>query len=308
MTAPAARRRIVVVTGMAGAGLSTARTAFEDIGFEAIDNLPLSLAEQLINSPDASRPLAFGIDVRTRGFAADKVLELIDNLNQRPDTEARLVFLECENEQLIARFSETRRRHPLAQERPIADGLAMERQLLQPLKARANLMIDTSLISTTDLRHLLHGHFPPEGGRGLGVQVMSFSYRYGVPREADLVFDARFLANPHYIKELQPQTGQDQPVGEYIRQDPAFAPFFQGLSQCLTTMLPGFKRNDRPYLTIAFGCTGGKHRSVFLTECLARWFEEQGYPVRVSHRELTRNGTIKPRMKPAPASSSATPS
>lgn len=288
------KRRIIIVTGMAGSGLNTARTALEDIGFEVIDNAPMDVVENLATNADP-HPVAFGIDARARGFSSRRVLDLLDQLNQRGDTEAKILYLDCEDAQLIKRFSETRRRHPLAHERPVTDGLAMERQLLAPLKARSDLTIDTTDISTTDLRHLLHGHFPPDASRGLGVQVISFSYKHGVPREADLVFDARFLQNPHYLDVLRPKTGQDPEVGDYIRQDPAFAPFFQGLSQCLATMLPGLKRTDRPYLTIAFGCTGGKHRSVFLTEQTARLFEEQGYSVRVNHRELTKSGLAKPR-------------
>lgn len=293
-TPPAStKRRIIIVTGMAGAGLNTTRSTLEDIGFEVIDNLPLPLVEQLINGDD-THPIAFGLDARARQFSAERIVRLIDSIKRRADAEVQMIFLDCDDDQLIGRFSETRRRHPLAEGRPVSDGLALERQMLEPLKMIADLHIDTSAISTTDLRHLLHGHFPATTGRGLSVQIMSFSYRQGIPREADFIYDARFITNPHYVKELRPQTGQDQAVGAYICQDPAFIAFFQGMIHGFDAMLPGFQRNDRPYLTIGFGCTGGKHRSVFMAECTAAWFSQKGYPVRLNHRELLRNGLAKP--------------
>ena len=285
------KRRIVFISGMSGAGLTTARGAFQDQGFQVIDSIPLFLLGALLEK--SSEPLALSIDARTRDFSAQTVIDLIGQLNQKQDTEAKLVFLDCDDAQLLQRFSETRRVHPLAADRPVLDGLKRERELLQPLINRADLRIDTTSLSTTELRHLVTGHFPADAGRGMQVQVMSFSYRYGVPQQADLVLDARFLRNPHYDPVLKPQTGQDDAVGEYINADPHFSAYLDSLRQMLTAMLPGLKNNDRAYFTLAFGCTGGRHRSVFLAETMADWLNQNGYPARTNHRELERLGLLR---------------
>lgn len=285
-----AKRRIVFVSGMSGAGLTTARGTFQDQGFHTIDSMPLALLEPLL--AQSSEPLALSIDARTRDFSAQKVIELLHELNQRPDTEARLVFLDCDDDQLQQRFSETRRVHPLAADRPVLDGLKRERELLAPLGNRCDLRIDTTALSSTDLRQLITGHFPAEAGRGMLVQVLSFSYRYGVPQQADLVLDARFLRNPHYDPVLKPQTGQAAPVGDYIRNDPQFSAYQQSLMTLISSMLPGLRGNNRAYFTIAFGCTGGKHRSVYLAETIGAWLNQQGQPAQISHRELQRLGLL----------------
>jgi len=286
-------RRIVIITGMSGAGLNTARTTFQDLGFEVVDNLPLDFVDPLL-AHSQHPAIALGIDVRTRGFSAARVRALLDELNARPNTKASLLFLECGDDSLLQRFSETRRRHPLAADRPVRDGLSKERAQLLPLKQRADHLIDTSRLSSTELRHIIGGHYPAEPGRGLLVQVMSFSYRQGVPREADLVFDARFLRNPHYDDALRPHTGQQAEVGAYIAKDEAYAPFFTQLTGMISTMLPGLQRSDRTYLTIAFGCTGGKHRSVYLAEQMASWLKAHGVAAQVRHRELERLGLVQP--------------
>jgi len=281
------KHRVVIISGLAGAGLNTARTALEDLGFRVVDNPPLGFLPQLMAHLEKDRTsLAFGIDVRTEGFSAEGVIDFLNSLNARDDVKAKLVFIDCDDETLLHRFSETRRRHPLAADRPVADGIKRERELLATIKKRADLVLDTAQLNIHDLRRILSGHFPTDLNRDMLLQVMSFSYRQGVPREADLVFDARFLRNPHYVPELRPQTGQVEEVGRYIMADEAFMPFWDNLTGMLGTIVPRFRADGKKYFTIAFGCTGGKHRSVYLAERTKAWLEEQGFKAAVQHREL----------------------
>ncbi len=283
---PPAGRRIVVVTGMSGAGTSTALKALEDLGYEAVDNLPLPLLLPLIDlSETAPRPIAVAIDVRTRDFTVPALARTIATLRAR-GIEARLLFLDSDDEVLLRRFTETRRRHPLAIDRPVADGLRSERAIVAPLVEEADLVLDTSLISPHELRRLLSERFAPTGAPRLHVGIQSFSFRRGLPREADLVFDVRFLDNPHWDPVLRPLTGRDAPVQERIRRDPDFEPFLDGLRGLLAPLLPRYNREGKSYLTIAVGCTGGRHRSVFVAETLAAWAREAGYSVGLAHRDL----------------------
>lgn len=286
---PALKRRIVIISGLAGAGLNTARTALEDLGFRVVDNPPLGFLPQLLSHLEKDRTsIAFGIDVRTEGFSGDGVIAFLNELNARDDVKARLIFLDCDDETLLRRFSETRRKHPLASDRPVADGIRRERELLAPIKNRADLALDTSQLSIHDLRRVLSGHFPSDLSRGLLTQVLSFSYRQGLPREADLVFDVRFLRNPHWVPELKAKTGREKDVGSYIAGDDAFRGFWDHLTGLLSTTLPRYRSEGKNYLTVAFGCTGGKHRSVYMAERLKAWLEENGFPAAVQHRELEK--------------------
>ena len=282
-------RRVVLVTGLSGAGRSFALSTLEDLGYEAIDNLPLHLVRASLASEDR-RPLAVGLDTRTRDFAAGRMLGLLEELGDDPALATRLVFVDCDDETLVRRFTETRRRHPLAQERPVLDGIQAERQLLAPLKARADLRFDTSLLAPAEFRRLLAGHLSLAGESGLGMMtfVTSFSFRQGLPREADLVLDVRFLRNPHYVPELKPLDGRDRAVRDYVEQDPDYAGFFERLAALLGPLLPRYEAEGKSYLTIAFGCTGGRHRSVALAERLAQWLMGQGRAVVVAHRDLER--------------------
>lgn len=284
-----ARARVVAVTGMSGAGRSTALKALEDMGFETVDNLPLAMLPHLIGSGSRfERGLAIGVDVRTRGFDVTHFTRALESLRARRGVELRSLFLDCDDEVLRRRYAETRRRHPLAADRPVADGIRHERRLLTPLKRFVDAVIDTSDMSPGMLRQRLQSALGLGAAQGVSIFVTSFSYRYGLPREADLVFDARFLSNPHYQAKLQPLTGRDKKVAAFIAKDPGFAPFFASLTSLLLPLLPRFEREGKSYLTIAIGCTGGRHRSVFVAEKLGSWLQEHGHRVTLHHRDISR--------------------
>ena len=281
--------KLVLVTGMSGAGMSVALKALEDLGYEAVDNLRLSLVPALLEQADPrKRPLALVIDSRTRDFSAHAMLEEVEALKAHAELDVRLVFLDCGDETLQRRFTETRRRHPLAIDRPVPDGIQLERAMLFPLKQQADVTIDTTQLSIHDLRRILAGSFQIGTQVALQVFVTSFSFRLGLPREADLVFDVRFLTNPHYDPDLRPLTGLDPRVAARVESDPDFADFFRHLTDLLQPLLPRYNQEGKSYLTIAVGCTGGKHRSVFVAERLAAWLGGLGLKVGISHRELER--------------------
>ena len=282
---PAAATRVVLVTGLSGAGRSTALKMLEDMGYEAVDNLPLSLLPRLVGGTSRrERPIAVGIDIRTRDFAVPGLLAEIDRLR----TDAKLLFLDCDDEALARRYTETRRRHPLAGDRPVMDGIRLERDRVSPLRARADVVVDTSVLKPQELKRLLTGHFGLGGRPSLGLFVTSFSFRQGLPREADLVFDVRFLENPYYDPVLRPLTGLDAPVQAHIAKDPVFADFFDNLIRLIAPLLPRYDREGKSYLTIAVGCTGGRHRSVYVAERIGAWLADHGQSVTVSHRDISR--------------------
>ena len=278
--------RIIVVTGMAGAGRTTALRALEDAGFEAVDNPPLELLGSLLQPSDHTRHnLAIGIDCRAHAFDSQGFARQLDHLLLDQASDFTLLFLDCDEEILRRRFTETRRRHPLAQDRRVTDGIADERDLMAPLRERADLVIDTSQLSPGDLRRIVIGNFADTGDGALTVSVLSFAYRNGLPREADLVFDVRFLANPHYVDELRPRTGHDPEVRAYVEADPSYQGLVDGLGSLLTPLLPSYRSEGKSYLTIAFGCTGGRHRSVVVAEAIAASLREAGWPVLLHHRD-----------------------
>jgi RNase adapter protein RapZ len=288
-TAP---REIVLVTGLSGAGLSTALAVLEDLGYDTIDNLPLFLIDPLLAHEDwQGHPVAIGVDSRTRDFSASGLRALAARLAS--EAHCRLLFVDASDEVLLRRFTETRRRHPLADDRPIADGIARDRALLEPLRSAADVVIDTSELTIHDTKRLVAGHFALATTAGLRVSVVSFSYGRGLPREADLVFDVRFLRNPHYVPELQSLDGRDARVAEYVRADSGFASFVEHLQALLAPLLPAYRHEGKAYLTIAFGCTGGRHRSVFLAELIGGWIRTQGHQVTVAHRDAARWQQIK---------------
>ena len=283
----AERRRVVLVTGLSGAGRSTALNALEDLGYEVIDNLPLELVEWVL-AAERKTPIALGIDIRTRNFAVGPFLELFDRLRRDRRRRVELLFLTCDEDVLARRFSETRRRHPLAQDRPLIDGLVAERRLVMPLRARAEPLIDTTALSPGELRRILDGHFRQDAQPGMSIVVVSFSYKLGVPRAADLVIDARFLKNPYYDPELRPLTGKDARVAAHVRSDPDYEAFYGRLKEMLLPLVPRYAGEGKSYLTLAFGCTGGRHRSVALAEAVAQELQSQGYSVTLAHRDLER--------------------
>ena len=289
--------RILLVTGMSGAGKTTVLKALEDLDYEAVDSLPLGLLRTLLDTPGGrlgrggdERPLAFGMDTRTRAFDADAIVQTIKRHRDAGDLEVRVLFLDCAGDELIRRFSETRRRHPLALDRAAGDGIARERELLAPLRRWADVIVDTTDFGSNDLRRLVREKF----GRGdqdhLTLTLTSFGFARGIPRDADLVFDMRFLANPHWKPELRPLTGLDAQVGAHIEEDPAFADAFDRIAGLLETLLPRYRHEGKAYLTVAFGCTGGKHRSVFVAERMAERLRASGHVPSVAHRDLKGQG------------------
>lgn len=280
-------REILLLTGMSGAGKSQALKTLEDMGFEAIDNIPLSLLEAvLVRGGRGPSKLAIGVDVRSREFSPETVMNLMQRWRADSRLKAQLVFLECEDDVLQRRFTETRRKHPLAQDRPVSDGIALERELLAPVKHDADAVVNTTRFSVHDLKRYIHDHFSSSGGSELLLFVTSFSFREGIPRDSDMVMDVRFLANPHYDEVLRPLNGKDAPVAEYIEKDKDFQEFFKRFTELLTPLLPRYKAEGKSYFTVSIGCTGGKHRSVFVTEKLAGFLSTLGYKVGIRHRDL----------------------
>ena len=276
---------VLVVSGMSGAGKSTALKALEDMGYEAVDNLPLALFDRLLDPAEpADRPVAFGIDSRTRGFDGEAIAARLQAL-KADGRDIRLVFLDCAGGELTRRFSETRRRHPLALDRPAVDGIAAERELLAPLRRWADTVIDTTDYRAADLRIAVEDRFGGDAGRPLTLTILSFGFARGLPRDADLVFDMRFLANPHWDLALRPLTGDDDAVAAYVAADPAFTPAFERILDLLLTLLPGYGREGKAYLTVAFGCTGGRHRSVFVARTIAARLAAAGYAPHLIHRD-----------------------
>ena len=290
-----ARRPFVVVTGLSGAGRATALNVLDDLGYVAVDNVPLPLLDDLMRSTGGeagagAQPLALGIDTRTFGFDARELATRIRDLRNRPDLAARLLFLEADTETLQRRYTETRRPHPLAPDRPVVDGISEERRQIGWMADVADLTVDTTSLSPHHLKQILTGHFGLGRSVGTRISVMSFSFRRGLPREADLVFDVRFLKNPHYDRTLKPLTGRDAAVAAFIATDPDYRPFVDRLKALIEPLLPRFDAEGKSYLTIAIGCTGGKHRSVALAEEIAGWLRSAGRSVTLSHRDVGAAG------------------
>lgn len=282
--------RILLITGMSGAGKSTALKSLEDMGWETVDNLPLPLLSRLLGTPlpegsSDDRPLAVGIDSRTRGFDAEAIVAQIGMMRARGDDIAT-VFLDCGGAELERRYSETRRRHPLALDRPAADGIARERELLAPLRSWADHVVDTTNGTSNDLRLEMRTRFADRETAAPTLAVMSFGFARGIPRNADLVFDVRFLRNPHWDDMLRPLTGLDKAVASYVAADPAYEDAVGRIEDLLLLLLPRYEAEGKAYVTIAFGCTGGRHRSVHVAQRVGQRLRDAGFSPTVSHRDL----------------------
>jgi RNase adaptor protein for sRNA GlmZ degradation len=294
---------ILIVSGMSGAGKSSTLKALEDMDYEAVDNLPLELVDTLLNSAEGGdgppRPLAFGIDTRTRSFDAEALVARLRSLRAE-GVDIRLLYLDCADDELTRRFSETRRRHPLAADRPAADGIGRERTLTAPLRRWADMIIDTTGLSVTDLRRRIAERLGRTGDGGLTVTIESFGFAGGLPRDADLVFDMRFLANPHWDVTLRPLTGEDPAVAAFVAADPAFAPAVDRIADLLLTLLPRYGAEGKAYLTIAVGCTGGRHRSVAVARELHARLSDAGHAPLLVHRDVSTIGNDAAILTAAP--------
>jgi UPF0042 nucleotide-binding protein len=285
---PSQEHRIVLVTGPSGAGRTTTINALEDLGYEVIDNLPLSLVDRLTEGAPLTRPVALGLDVRNRDFNATALIELIDRLTRNPGVALEVIYLDCRPDELIRRYAQTRRRHPLAPAETPAQGIEREIDLLAPIRVRADVLVDTTEMSPHDLKAEIGRWFGRGEASRLAVSLQSFSYKRGLPRGVDMVFDCRFLTNPHWVPGLRELDGRDPRVAAHVEGDPRFAAFFDKLAELVQFLLPAQLQEGKAHLAIGFGCTGGQHRSVVVAEKLAKRLAEQGWPVAKRHRELER--------------------
>jgi UPF0042 nucleotide-binding protein len=291
VTSGPAPKRILLVTGLSGAGKSTALKTLEDIGWEVVDNLPLSLLEHLLSTPPGMgsaprrRPLAIGVDSRTRDFDARRIVEQIKTLTSEHDFPVETLFFDCAGTELLRRYSETRRRHPLAPDRPATDGIAAERELMAPLRRWADHVIDTTDTVPKELQQQMRQRFAG-GELTPTLTLLSFGFARGLPRNADTVFDMRFLRNPYWQDDLRELTGLDRAVAEHIAGDEGYEEALSRIEDLLLTLLPRYRAEGRSYVMIGFGCTGGRHRSVHVAERVAARLREAGFSPTVEHRDL----------------------
>ena len=290
---PSAPQKILLVTGVSGAGKTTVLKTLEDLGWEAVDNFPINLAGQLLKIPASGGddgpniPLALGFDSRTRGFDAEALIQQIKKLQNQPNLEIMTLFLDCAGVEIERRYAETRRRHPMAQDRPAMDGIAIDRNLMEPFRRWAETVVDTSKLSAHDLQQAIRERFTSETSPHSTITVTSFGFSRGVPHNADLVFDLRFLRNPHWDSKLRPMTGMDAAVADYVSADPKYDEAMQKIRDLLRFLLPLYDAQGKAYVNIAFGCTGGRHRSVHVAETFGNWLREDGFALTVAHRNLT---------------------
>jgi UPF0042 nucleotide-binding protein len=282
-------RQLVILTGLSGSGKSTVLKAFEDMGFYCVDNLPVELipifAELHAAGDGDFARAALLVDAR-EGVQLEKLPPLLKLL--RKDHPITLVYIDASEDALLRRYSETRRPHPLGKTFSVRENLGHERALMEPIRKLADVVIDSSHFNVHELRHFVTSRFKTPDKRPILVSVVSFGYKYGVPTDADLVFDVRFLPNPHFVPQLRQYTGKDPKVRRYIRSFPQTGEFLRRIESLLTYLIPHYIREGKSYLTIAFGCTGGKHRSVMLGEAVKRALEKRGFSSKVVHRDIEK--------------------
>lgn len=287
-----AKAKLVLITGLSGSGKSTVAKCFEDLNYYTVDNLPLPLLRQFLDRPlelvRGHDRIAVVTDVRAAGFA-EEFPRLVAEID-RDRLDVTLLFLEASDEVVVRRFSETRRPHPLVPDRPVIEGIRREREVLAELRARADMVFDTSEWSIHEIRTQVYREFASHPGEepGMVVSLVSFGFKHGIPYGTDLLFDVRFLPNPHFVPGLREQTGQDDAVREYLERQPDYAELVERLADLLLYLLPRYRRENRSYLSIAIGCTGGRHRSVAVAECLKARLDERGWPARLIHRDIAR--------------------
>jgi len=282
---------IVVITGLSGSGKTLAIRAFEDLGYFCVDNLPVSLipvfADLCSRRPDVSRN-ALVVDIREGTFLKE-FPALFDTLRRAEGRRVRLIFFEADDDVLIRRFSETRRPHPLAAGRPLEEGIRSEREALQPLRDRADLIVDSSHFNVHQLRRYIQDHFAsPAGDQAMNISIVSFGYKHGLPAESDLMFDTRFLPNPFFVDALRGRSGLDREVREYLEAIPEYREFHRRIVDLMNFLIPQYIREGKSYLTVAVGCTGGRHRSVAMAEAISGSLHAGGYAVKASHRDLEK--------------------
>ena len=289
---PSQKQIIMLVSGLSGAGKSTALKTLEDSGWEAVDNFPIRLIDKLIATPSSinsgnNMPLALGFDSRTRGIQTDTLIKQIKILANDERFQIMSLFIDCSGSELERRYAETRRRHPLGQDRPASDGIAQERQLLNPFRRWAENIIDTSKMSVNDLQDEIRQKFSLNSAPRMTVSLTSFGFSRGVPNNVDLVFDMRFLRNPHWDETLRPLTGLDQDVANYVSNDPEYETTITKIYDLLKYILPLYEKQGKAYVNIAFGCTGGRHRSVHITEKFASLLQNLSFSPNILHRNLS---------------------
>ncbi len=288
--------RVVLVTGPSGSGRTTAIAALEDLGYETIHNLPLSLVPRLVDGP-LERPLALAVDVRSRDFSVTRLIELIDRLTRDPKLKLEVLYLDTAPDVLVRRYSETRRRHPMAPEDAPLEGIRLEIDLLAPIRTRAEVLIDTSAMTPHDLRADIARWFDMGRIARLAVSAHSFSYKRGVPRGLDMMFDCRFLNNPYWVPALRGLTGLDPEVAAYVASDPRYGEFIDRVTGLLLFLLPAHVAEGKSHLSVGFGCTGGQHRSVAVSEAVTKALADAGWQVSKRHRELERRAMAQPGVK-----------
>ncbi|GFH42579.1 nucleotide-binding protein YjiE [Lactococcus hodotermopsidis] len=284
---------LVIITGMSGAGKTVAIQSFEDMGYFTVDNMPANLINKFVSLLTTSEvgdidKVAMVVDMRSRSFF-DELSDIVNDLSDNPDVDFRLLFLDSSDEELVARYKETRRSHPLAEDGRVLDGINRERDLLSPLKSFSQNVIDTSELTPRNLRALIGQEFATENTTAaFRIEVMSFGFKYGLPLDADLVFDVRFLPNPHYVSELRNLTGLDEAVYHYVMDAPESEEFYTNLMKMLTPIIPGYQKEGKSVLTIAVGCTGGQHRSVAFAKRIGKELLAEKWSVNISHRDKDR--------------------